>query len=222
MAYIYRHIRLDKNQPFYIGIGSDDNGKFKRAYSKGSRNIHWNRIVNKSDYKVDILIDGISWSEACSKEKEFISLYGRSSIIENGLLCNLTDGGDGALGYIPTEEWRKMHSERMTGRVMPDNVRAKIIGRKNSAETIKKMSEAQKGDKHWNYGKKMPEHVKNKLLQSISGKNNKRATIIINEQNGVFYETIGEAADTYGIIYSTLRSKLSGKGNNNTYLRYAK
>jgi hypothetical protein len=22
MAYVYRHIRLDKNEPFYIGIGS--------------------------------------------------------------------------------------------------------------------------------------------------------------------------------------------------------
>ena len=29
MAYLYRHIRLDKNEPFYIGIGSDTN--FKRA-----------------------------------------------------------------------------------------------------------------------------------------------------------------------------------------------
>lgn len=25
MAYLYRHIRLDKNEPFYIGIGSDSN-----------------------------------------------------------------------------------------------------------------------------------------------------------------------------------------------------
>jgi hypothetical protein len=29
MAYLYRHIRLDTNQPFYIGIGKEDNG---RAY----------------------------------------------------------------------------------------------------------------------------------------------------------------------------------------------
>ena len=32
MAYIYRHIRLDKNEPFYIGIGSDKD--YKRAYNK--------------------------------------------------------------------------------------------------------------------------------------------------------------------------------------------
>ena len=34
MAYIYRHIRLDKNEPFYIGIGSDVEGKYKRANRK--------------------------------------------------------------------------------------------------------------------------------------------------------------------------------------------
>ena len=34
MAILYRHIRLDKNVPFYIGIGKD----IKRAYSKSNRN----------------------------------------------------------------------------------------------------------------------------------------------------------------------------------------
>lgn len=31
--YLYRHIRLDKNEPFYIGIGSEKFG-FNRAISK--------------------------------------------------------------------------------------------------------------------------------------------------------------------------------------------
>jgi hypothetical protein len=34
MAYLYRYIRLDKNKPFYIGIGSDNKGQYKRAYNK--------------------------------------------------------------------------------------------------------------------------------------------------------------------------------------------
>jgi hypothetical protein len=29
MVYLYRHIRLDKNEPFYIGIGSDK--QYKRS-----------------------------------------------------------------------------------------------------------------------------------------------------------------------------------------------
>ena len=44
MAYLYRHIRSDKNVPFYIGIGIDSN--YYRAKSKKSRNDHWNKIVN--------------------------------------------------------------------------------------------------------------------------------------------------------------------------------
>lgn len=38
MAYLYRHIRLDKNEPFYIGIGSNK----ARCYTKKTRNKHWN------------------------------------------------------------------------------------------------------------------------------------------------------------------------------------
>ena len=38
MAYVYRHIRLDKNEPFYIGIGKDDSGEYKRANHIGNKN----------------------------------------------------------------------------------------------------------------------------------------------------------------------------------------
>jgi hypothetical protein len=43
MAYLYRHIRLDKNQPFYIGIGKDDvekrNNNTPTIYLKNYKNI---------------------------------------------------------------------------------------------------------------------------------------------------------------------------------------
>ena len=42
MAYVYRHIRLDKNQPFYIGVGKNDND-LKRAFSKCNRNSYWRK-----------------------------------------------------------------------------------------------------------------------------------------------------------------------------------
>lgn len=62
MAYVYRHIRLDKNVPFYIGIGSDEEGEYKRAYCsiQNGRNKYWNNIVAKTAYEVDIMVDGIS------------------------------------------------------------------------------------------------------------------------------------------------------------------
>jgi len=98
MAYVYRHIRLDKNEPFYIGIGNDNS--YKRAYNKYDRNYIWKNIINKTKYKVEIILDGLSWKEACEKEKEFIEMYGRIDL-KTGSLVNLTSGGDGVIGRNP-------------------------------------------------------------------------------------------------------------------------
>jgi hypothetical protein len=126
MAILYRHIRLDTNQPFYIGIGRTEN----RAYSKDRRNKHWWAIVNKAGYKTQIMLDDLSWDEACEKEKEFIKLYGRKEF--GGLLCNKTDGGEGSINVVCSTETRQKLSKVSKG----------II---RSAETKLKMSVAQKG-----------------------------------------------------------------------------
>jgi hypothetical protein len=98
MAYVYRHIRLDTNQPFYIGVGlTDDN--FFRARQASKRNKHWKNIANKSSFRVDILFSEIPADEALKKEIEFISIYKR--IEDGGTLCNVTLGGEGTLGVKP-------------------------------------------------------------------------------------------------------------------------
>ena len=72
MAYVYRHIRLDKNQPFYIGVGKNDND-LKRAFSKYNRNIIWKEIIEETNYKVEILLNNLSIEDAFKKEIYFIS-----------------------------------------------------------------------------------------------------------------------------------------------------
>jgi len=57
MAYVYQHIRLDCNEPFYIGIGSDSS--YRRANERTRRNDIWNKITAKTDYKVVILFDNL-------------------------------------------------------------------------------------------------------------------------------------------------------------------
>jgi len=98
---VYRHIRLDKNEVFYIGIGKTEN----RAYEKRGRNNYWKNIIKQTEYKVDILFDDLTWEEACEKEKEFIQLYGRNDL-GLGTLVNMTDGGDGTYGVIDSLETR--------------------------------------------------------------------------------------------------------------------
>ena len=113
MAVVYRHIRLDKNEPFYIGISK---GK-RRPYTKNNRNKHWNNIVAISDYEVEILFEDVDISFAKKKEVEFIELYGRRDL-KTGCLCNLTEGGEfNRPGYKRklTEDHKRKTSESMSG-----------------------------------------------------------------------------------------------------------
>lgn len=139
MAYVYRHIRLDKNEPFYIGIGTDD--KYYRAYSKSRRNQIWKRIVGKTEYRVEIILDEVTLGEAYSKEIEFISIYGRIDLM-TGTLSNLTNGGDGSNGSKRTKESRERISQSKIG------VKNPMYGRDFSETHRKRLSESRIGGKH--------------------------------------------------------------------------
>lgn len=120
MAVLYRHIRLDTNTPFYVGIGQDE----KRAYSR-QRSNHWKRIVQKHGYKVHIMLDDLTWEQAQEKEREFIKLYGRKDL-GLGILINKTDGGEGSLGAIRSVETRAKVSISKTGKLKTEEHRKKI------------------------------------------------------------------------------------------------
>lgn len=147
MAYVYRHIRHDKNEPFYIGIGSDT-PYYKRANERARRSTFWKKIVSKTEYSVEILFDNISFEEAKVKEIEFIKLYGRKDL-HTGCLVNLTDGGDGLINKVYTPEYRKNLSESMKNRVLSEEHKAKLrtyrLGVPNSPEARLKISIANKG-----------------------------------------------------------------------------
>lgn len=95
MAYVYTYTRLDKNEIFYVGIGSDS--KYKRAKNLSLRTDYFKKIINKSEYKLDIVFDDLTREEACLKEIELIALYGRKDL-GIGTLINFTDGGEGRKG----------------------------------------------------------------------------------------------------------------------------
>ena len=95
MAYLYRHIRLDTNEVFYIGVGTKTRqnvfltlkSEFYRAYNSRERNTIWKRIAAKTEIKVEILFESDDLVFIQQKEKEFISLYGR--MVDNtGSLAN--------------------------------------------------------------------------------------------------------------------------------------
>ena len=115
MAVVYKHYRKDNDSIFYVGIGL----KKQRAYSNRSRNELWHNIVKKHGYYVEIYKENISYLDAKNEEKKLISFYGR---IDNktGILCNMTDGGDGNIGI--SKECRKKISEKLKGRKIDQSV----------------------------------------------------------------------------------------------------
>lgn len=138
--YLYRHIRLDKNEPFYIGIGkkilsNESTLQYKRAKASDRRNSIWNKIVSKNSYRVEILLESDDREFIIEKEKEFISLYGRIDL-ETGILSNMTSGGDGMSEHKPSVETLLKMSNSMIG---------KNTGKSKSLETKLKLSLATKG-----------------------------------------------------------------------------
>ena len=164
MAFVYRHIRLDKNEPFYIGIGKTD----RRAYRKDWRNKYWTSISNKG-YKIEILFDDLTWEKACEKEIELIQLYGRKDL-GLGTLVNMTDGGEGGNGTLQSEETKKKKSIALKGKIRSDESKQKYSlvskNRTYTEETRKKMSEAKKGKIGNRLGTKVSEETKLKISNS--------------------------------------------------------
>ena len=121
-AYVYTHTRLDTNEIFYVGIGTQDN--YKRASRSHNRTNYWNNIVKKCGWKVDIVFDNLSWEDACLKEKELISFYGRKDI-GTGILVNHTNGGDGSNGRVFSQETRTKMAKTRKGSKWTEEQREK-------------------------------------------------------------------------------------------------
>lgn len=188
--YLYRHIRLDKNEPFYIGIGTkinNPNQEYMRAYNKSHRSNWWKKVIAKTEYEVEIILESDNYDFIKEREIEFIKLYGRKDL-NKGTLVNLTDGGEGVLNRIITDEERN----KRTGKILSEETRNKIrqahygikpneetrkkigIGNKGNAsfsgkthtlETKYKISQKKKGTTSWNKGLKTPIEIRLKLMK---------------------------------------------------------
>lgn len=158
---LYRHIRLDKNECFYVGIG-----KKSRAYSKFHRNKHWKNIVNTSQYIVEIVFDNLSKEEAIQKEIELIKYYGRVDL-KSGSLVNLTDGGEGNFNALFSEERKRKISKANLGKKLSEQHKLSIskahLGKKRSEQHKLNMSKG-------NLGKKRSEEAKEKYSKAKKGK----------------------------------------------------
>lgn len=93
--YVYQHIRLDNEKPFYVG-----KGRAKRAWDSSKRNPYWKNIVSKSGFKVEIIKDKLTESQAFDLEIETIKRFRESGL----KLVNLTEGGITAVKFQKSEQ----------------------------------------------------------------------------------------------------------------------
>lgn len=200
MAYVYRHTRNDNGECFYIGIGSDL--EYKRAYTKSSRNKHWSNIVNSCGYTVSILLTDLTWEEACEVEKYLILKIGRRDL-GTGPLVNMTDGGDGALNRIHSDDTRKKMSELSIG---------KYAGERNPMY-------GRRGEKSPHFGKKHSDERRKKIGRKLG--DHPFARLVLDTSTGIYYSCAKEAAVAIGVNYATLRDYLVGRSKNRTSLIYA-
>lgn len=153
--YVYVMFRPWNGIPCYVGKGSG------RRATKPSRklNPHLENIIKKAGGSLPTVIirSELNEKEAFDIEKAFIKAIGRKK--NGGPLSNLTDGGDGTAGWVPTAEFRAKVSLRTKGNTYN-------LGRKQSKEEIEKRRKS-------NTGKRRSE--KTKLLMSIAQMGNKKA-----------------------------------------------
>lgn len=163
-AYVYTHTRLDTNEIFYVGIGTQDN--YKRASHSHNRTNYWNNIVKKCGWKVDIVFDKLTWEEACKKEVELIKKYGRIDL-GTGTLVNLTEGGEGAIGRVVKEETRYKMSIAKKGKK----------GLRQSKEQRQKTSELMRGVNSKKIINTKSGIIYNSIQEAAEQNNIKRATL---------------------------------------------
>lgn len=116
--YIYEWIRLDTNEPFYVG-----KGKGKRWKTLKRENSRFNHIVNKHPVAVNILHDNLSENVANDLEVWYIREY-RDVIGYD--LCNIADGGEGvALFGEQNGFYNKNHSKETRNKMSKNHADVK-------------------------------------------------------------------------------------------------
>lgn len=153
-----------------------------------SRSTHFYQAIQKygwDSFDHIILQTNLTKEEADYWENYYIVFY---QTCDRRYGYNLTLGGDGNIGYSPSQEWRKNKSESMKGDKHP------FYGTHRSQTTKEKISKANKGSKRTEESK-----------EAMSLHHQKK---IVCEETGDIYDSQELAAEAVGLKSSSGISKV--------------
>lgn len=119
------------------------------------------RAMKKYNHYTEIVFESEEYKDVLEMEKIIISNF-KDLNIE---LYNMTNGGEGILGYAHTEETKKKLREINLGKNNP------MYGKPTSEETKIKLSKALSGKNNPMYGKKRSNETKIKISDALKGEN---------------------------------------------------
>jgi hypothetical protein len=134
-----------------------------------SRWIHKLKQENKLPI-CEVLISGLTGQESCEEEIALIA-WGRKKGLR---LTNLTDGGEGRLGFKVSDETKKKISRGHIGRHVTAETKQKLreinLGKRLSEETKEKITlSVPRGEDHWTFGKSRNSETCDKISKALMG-----------------------------------------------------
>jgi hypothetical protein len=133
------HVYIDRKPdgtPFYVGVGSN------KRVRLAQRNVFHSRVAAKHPGWTRTVIETSSFEQCLEFEQLIVSEVGRRNN-GTGPLVNLTDGGEGCLGMIQSDNCRQVQSMLRKGVPLSAGHREKIRlagkGRRHSEEFKLKM-----------------------------------------------------------------------------------
>lgn len=230
---VYIHRRKDNNSIFYVGMGTP-----KRVKSKSHRNNHWKNIVSKHGYYYEVVANELSQEDAYELEMFLIDELGRKDL-EKGDLVNMTDGGDGC------SVWNEARTKNM---IEKNRKNMKSVSQYNSkgefVNSYRSISEASKqtsfarqtirdcvngkintcGGFAWVSSDVKYVHNPNRFdkgSNAMKGGKNPNAKIVLNEETGIFYQSLSMAFKSQSKYkMSAFRAQIGGQNKNTTNFKY--
>ena len=202
--YVYEWYIVPTNEVFYVG-----KGKGKRCFDTSHRNKFFKDMYKSHECAVRKIEENLDEQTAFQREIYWINYYRTKT---NYRLTNVTDGGEGTSGYIPSKEIKEKISAASKERWNDPDWRQKVIANRylpsstyQSQEFKDKISKLVSGENNPNYKHYWSEEQKkhmSDLVRSdgryVRGKNPKAKAVRCKE-TGQEFECIIDACEEYGI-----------------------